>query len=158
MQGMQETWVRSLGREDPWDKGMATDSDTLGWRIPWGHVMASFICDKSVIHQRMTQDEHTSLHPSIKVLFQAVGPCQENHCLSRNAPEGLRLRTTEGECIPEPRTFRDRETQSSDGVAGPQPLLATSCQAVGEQAGAGRTRSCLGSAGRNMASEGLPSD
>ena len=31
---MQETWVRSLGREDPL-KGMATCSSILGWRIPW---------------------------------------------------------------------------------------------------------------------------
>ena len=32
---MQETWVLSLGREDPLEKGMATDSSILAWRIPW---------------------------------------------------------------------------------------------------------------------------
>ena len=32
---MRETWVRSLGREDPLDKGMATHSSILAWRIPW---------------------------------------------------------------------------------------------------------------------------
>ena len=32
---MQETWVRSLGREDPLEKGMATQSSILAWRIPW---------------------------------------------------------------------------------------------------------------------------
>ena len=32
---MQETWVRSLGREDPLDKGMATHSSIPAWRIPW---------------------------------------------------------------------------------------------------------------------------
>ena len=32
---MQETWVRSLGREDPLEKEMATDSSILAWRIPW---------------------------------------------------------------------------------------------------------------------------
>ena len=32
---MQETWVRSLGREDPLDKEMATHSNILAWRIPW---------------------------------------------------------------------------------------------------------------------------
>ena len=31
---MRETGVRSLGREDPLDKEMATHSSTLGWRIP----------------------------------------------------------------------------------------------------------------------------
>ena len=43
---MQETWVLSLGREDPLEKGMATHSSILAWRIgqrslagysPWGH-------------------------------------------------------------------------------------------------------------------------
>ena len=32
---MQETWVLSLGLEDPLEKGMATDSSILIWRIPW---------------------------------------------------------------------------------------------------------------------------
>ena len=33
--GMQETRVRSLGREDPMEKEMATHSSILAWRIPW---------------------------------------------------------------------------------------------------------------------------
>ena len=32
---MQETWVPSLGREDPLEKGMATHSSILAWRSPW---------------------------------------------------------------------------------------------------------------------------
>ena len=32
---MWETWVRSLGWEDPLKKGKATHSSTLAWRIPW---------------------------------------------------------------------------------------------------------------------------
>ena len=32
---MQETWVRSLGQEDPLEKEMATRSSILAWRIPW---------------------------------------------------------------------------------------------------------------------------
>ena len=31
----QETWVRSLGWEDPLENGMATHSSILAWRIPW---------------------------------------------------------------------------------------------------------------------------
>ena len=31
---MQETWVHSLGREDPLEEGKATHSSTLAWRIP----------------------------------------------------------------------------------------------------------------------------
>ena len=32
---MRETRVRSLGREDPLEKAMATHSSTLAWKIPW---------------------------------------------------------------------------------------------------------------------------
>ena len=32
---MQETWVQSLGWEDPLEEGMATHSSVLAWRIPW---------------------------------------------------------------------------------------------------------------------------
>ena len=32
---MQETWVSSLGQEDPLEKGMATHSSVLARRIPW---------------------------------------------------------------------------------------------------------------------------
>ena len=32
---MQETWARSLGQEDPLEKGMAIHSNILAWRIPW---------------------------------------------------------------------------------------------------------------------------
>ena len=32
---MQETWVQPLGREDPWEKEMATHSSILASRIPW---------------------------------------------------------------------------------------------------------------------------
>ena len=32
---MQESWVRSLGCEDPLEEGKATHSSILAWRIPW---------------------------------------------------------------------------------------------------------------------------
>ena len=32
---MRETWVQSLGWEDPLEKGKATHSSILAWRIPW---------------------------------------------------------------------------------------------------------------------------
>ena len=32
---MRETWIRSLVWEDPLEKGMATHSSILAWRIPW---------------------------------------------------------------------------------------------------------------------------
>ena len=35
MQETQETWVQSLGQEDPLEKEMAIHSSILAWRIPW---------------------------------------------------------------------------------------------------------------------------
>ena len=32
---MRETWIQSLGREDPLEKAMAPHSSILAWRIPW---------------------------------------------------------------------------------------------------------------------------
>ena len=32
---IRETWVQSLGREDPLEKEMATQSSTLAWKPPW---------------------------------------------------------------------------------------------------------------------------
>ena len=32
---MRESWVRSLGREDPLEKEMVTHSSTLAWKMPW---------------------------------------------------------------------------------------------------------------------------
>ena len=35
LSAMWDTWVRSLGQEDPLEKEMATHSSTLAWKIPW---------------------------------------------------------------------------------------------------------------------------
>ena len=35
MKETQETWVQSLGQEDPLEEEMATQSSILAWRIPW---------------------------------------------------------------------------------------------------------------------------
>ena len=32
---MRETWVQSLGWEDPLEEGLATHSSTLAWEVPW---------------------------------------------------------------------------------------------------------------------------
>ena len=37
----QETWVQSLGREEPLEKGMATHSSILAWRILWSEEPSS---------------------------------------------------------------------------------------------------------------------
>ena len=35
LSAMQETWVQSLGQEEPQEKGMATHSSILAWERPW---------------------------------------------------------------------------------------------------------------------------
>ena len=35
LSAVRETWVQSLGWEDPLEKGTATHSSILAWRIPW---------------------------------------------------------------------------------------------------------------------------
>ena len=35
MKETQETWVQSLGQEDPLEEEMVTHSSVLAWRIPW---------------------------------------------------------------------------------------------------------------------------
>ena len=39
---IQKTWVRSLGQEDLLEKGMATHSSILAWRIPWTGSLAGY--------------------------------------------------------------------------------------------------------------------
>ena len=56
---MQETWVQSLDQEDPLEKGMATHSSILAWKIPWteepGRLQSSGL-------QRISMTEHTCMH------------------------------------------------------------------------------------------------
>ena len=53
---MQETWVQSLGQEDPPEKEMATHSSVLVWRIPWTEKPGGL---QSVGSQRV---RHNSTH------------------------------------------------------------------------------------------------
>ena len=39
---MQETWVPSLGREDPLEKEMAIHSSTIAWKIPWRRSLVGY--------------------------------------------------------------------------------------------------------------------
>ena len=56
---MQETWVRSLGQEDPLEEEMATHSSTLASRIPWREEPGRL---QSMGLQRAGHDWATSLH------------------------------------------------------------------------------------------------
>ena len=41
---MQETRIQSLGGEDPLEKGMATHSSIVAWRIPWTEEPGGLLC------------------------------------------------------------------------------------------------------------------
>ena len=58
---MWETWVRSLGREYPLEKEMATHSSILAWRIPWTEKPSRL---QSTGSQRVGHDWATSPSPS----------------------------------------------------------------------------------------------
>ena len=54
---VQETRVRSLGQEDPREKGMATHSSILAWRIPWTKEPGGL---QSMGSQRVRNDSATN--------------------------------------------------------------------------------------------------
>ena len=43
LSAMLETWVRSLGQEDPLEKGMAIHCGILAWRIPWTEELGGLL-------------------------------------------------------------------------------------------------------------------
>ena len=51
---MWETWVRSLGQEDPLEKQMAIHSSILAWRILWTEEPGGSMGWKRVRHDRVT--------------------------------------------------------------------------------------------------------
>ena len=53
MPAIQETWVRSLGRKDPLEKGMATHTSILAWRTPWTEEPGGL---QSIASQRVGHD------------------------------------------------------------------------------------------------------
>ena len=56
---MWETWVRSLGQEDPLEKEMAAHSSILAWRIPWTEEPGGL---RSTGSQRVGQTERLHFH------------------------------------------------------------------------------------------------
>ena len=54
---MQETWIPSLGRDDPLEKEMVTHSTTLAWEIPWTEEPRGLVLEgcKRVRHNLATK-------------------------------------------------------------------------------------------------------
>ena len=59
---MQETWIRSLGQEDPLEEGMATHSSVLAWKIPWTEG-ARIAEDSVIVYPRGQRIESQSWTP-----------------------------------------------------------------------------------------------
>ena len=71
---MQETWVWSLGQEDPLGKGMATHSSIIAWEIPWTEEPGGL---QSIVLHRVTH-EWSSLartHPHCWALYSVPLIC-----------------------------------------------------------------------------------
>ena len=70
---MQETWVRSLGWEDPLEEGMATHSSILAWKIPWIEEPGGL---QSMGLQRADTIEQLSTHSTAYQIREKAGPGQ----------------------------------------------------------------------------------
>ena len=69
---MQETWVRSLGQEDPLEKKMAIHSSTIAWKVPWTEKPGRL---QSMGLKKVRHDWATSLSQSLmttKILIVAI--------------------------------------------------------------------------------------
>ena len=80
---VQETWVQSLGQEDPLEKETATHSSTLAWRIPWTEEPVGL---QSIGSQRVTYDWATNYTAAIVL---AASPRGAYICQSLHLPETI---------------------------------------------------------------------
>ena len=90
----QETWVRSLGQEDPLEEEMTTHSSILAWRIPWTEEPGG---PQSIGSQRVGHDLATSLFRDCDASLP-VSPataCQVIHAGLRPSGESAGCFTTE---------------------------------------------------------------
>ena len=74
---MQETWVQSLSQEDPLEKGMATHSSILAWRIPWTEEPGaeSDMTEQLTLSLSLTSDSHrTVLNISLDITVCTGNP------------------------------------------------------------------------------------
>ena len=65
---MQETWVRSLGRGDPLEKGMVTHSSIFAWRSPWTEEPGEL---QFMASQRAGHDSATDTNVSAQFITDA---------------------------------------------------------------------------------------
>ena len=69
---MKETWVLSLGQQDPLEKGMATNSTIPAWEIPWTEVLEGYNpwgCKESDMTEQLTLSLFTFIISLVHVLM-----------------------------------------------------------------------------------------
>ena len=73
---VQQTWVRSLGQEDPLEKEMATHSAILTWKIPWteepGRLYSLWGCKESDTTKHTTSQGPLEILVKVTVLRQRL--------------------------------------------------------------------------------------
>ena len=113
---MQETWVRSLG-QDPLEKGMATHSSILAWRIPW--IEEPDRLYSSWGHKESGHNWATNRHIRIISSGQSLSRiwlCHPTDCSTPGFPVHHQLLK-----LPEAHVHR-----ISDDIQPPHPLLSPS--------------------------------
>ena len=82
---MWETWVRSLGREDPLEKGAAIHSSVLAWNTPWTEELGGI---SPWGHKELDTTERltVSASPSPPFLLMHLLSATSHGCLCRLAP------------------------------------------------------------------------
>ena len=118
---LQETWVRSLGREDPREKVMATHSSILAWRTPWAEEPGRL---QSTGSQRVRHDQATEHNTRLLLLlllsrFNRVQLCATPQTAAHQAPLSLGFsRQEHWSRLPFPSPMRESEvTQSCPTVS-----------------------------------------
>ena len=76
---MQETWVRSLGWEDPQEREIATHSSLLAWRIPYTEEPGGLqsIGSQALDMTEATEHTHTSVY--MPILISQFVPLSSSH-------------------------------------------------------------------------------
>ena len=91
---MWETWVQSLGQEDPLEKVTAIHSSTIAWKIPWTEEPGR---RQSMGLQRVRHDWATSLHNDFKLIVSLYKPfevdLQKYEKMDSSALSGWEIRT-----------------------------------------------------------------
>ena len=105
---MQETWVQSLGREDPLEEGMAVHSSILAWKIPWTEEPGGLqsIGSQRVGHNwsNLARTHRCSFHSQNQLQFLRLRSLGHYHSSLRGTSKN-RFKTPHHECWNVPKSY-----------------------------------------------------